>query len=117
MKQRAKCITEKELYRLIESHPSVDAYTLNTDQIKAVLEGYAKVLVDALELDVEVPFPNLGTFYSQPFKYGGGYSNLTFPPKKIAPREYKKFRFRPTKEIEEKFKGELNSGISVDDTD
>lgn len=117
MKERVKCVTEKELYRLIASYPEVDFYALDTNQIEAVIEAFARVVRDGIELDVEVPFPNIGTFYNHQVQYLGGVNNLTNPPTKVPPRVYRKFKFRPTNELKQKLKGENLLNENVDDTD
>ena len=104
MKERVSCITEKELYRLISSYPEVDFYNLDINQIEAVIEAFARVVKDGIEVDVEIPFPNIGTFYNHKTEYKGGVSNFTNPPTIIPPKTFRKLKFRPTNELKQKLK-------------
>lgn len=106
MKERVSCITEKELYRLIASYPEVDFYGLDVNQIEAVIEAFARVVRDGIEVDVEIPFPNVGTFYNQRSTYKGGLSNFTNPPTILPPKITRKLKFRPTNELKTKLKKE-----------
>lgn len=106
IKNKQNSIDEKQLCRLIESHPEVDYYGLGVDEIQAVIRAYAKVVKDAVEVNVKIPFPELGEFYTTISTYKGGISNLTNPPTVLPPKHYKVLKFRVKKGIREKLKGE-----------
>ncbi len=106
MKERVSCITENELYKLIKSYPEVNYYQLDTNQIQAVIEAFGKIIKDGIEVDVEIPFPNIGTFFNHKTQYKGGVNNFTNPPTIIPPKIFRKIKFRPTNELKQKLKEE-----------
>lgn len=103
IKQRT--IDEKSLYRLIESHPEVDFYDLGVDEIQAVIKAFARVVMDSTEVDVKIPFPDLGEFYVSQCTYTGGtINNLTGQPLETPPKDYKVLKFRVKKTLKDTIK-------------
>lgn len=78
-------ISDRDLYRLIASHPEVYFYDLKYEQIQAVIKAYGQVVKDGIDENVRIPFPNVGEFYPSYRNFKGGYSNLTNPPTYIPP--------------------------------
>ncbi len=106
-----RSIDDKALYRLIESHPDVDYYDLGIEEIQAVIKAFAKVVLDSTEVDVKIPFPDLGEFYVKQSTYvGGTINNLTGQPLITPPKDYKVLRFKPKNSVKEliKSKGMTN---------
>lgn len=106
MKEKADCIVEKELYRLISSYPEVDFYGLDINQIEAVIEAFSRVVTDGIRVDVEIPFPNVGTFYSQKSTYNGGFNVFTNPPTPLPPKVTRKIKFRTASKLKTELKKE-----------
>lgn len=106
MKEKADCIIEKELYRLIASYPEVDFYGLDVNQIQAVIEAFGRVVTDGIRVDVEIPFPNVGTFYNQKSTYKGGFNIFTNPPTPLPPKVTRKIKFKPTTKLKAELKKE-----------
>lgn len=101
-------ISDRDLYRLIASHPEVYFYDLKYEQIQAVIKAYGQVVKDGIDENVRIPFPNVGEFYPSYRNFKGGYSNLTNPPTYIPPSTKKLMKFRVKSGLKEKIKGDID---------
>lgn len=116
IKQRS--LDDKSLYRLIESHPEVDYYDLGIEEIQAVIKAFAKVVLDSTEVDVKIPFPDLGEFYVCKCTYvGGTINNLTGEPLVTPPKDYKVLKFKVKKTIKDSIKAKGMTNYERDDAE